>query len=198
MNSKNVTVSDVELSVIASTYYHPFRIISSHTVTFDKIYAHGDVSAPPSSKGGIYVDHSDHIWITHSVFSKLEEGILNSGSSQLHENNNIFMNMASDGIDSSEINNSVFSGNVFKSFETVQPNHPDGIHIYTQGTTSPTYNVTIYGNLIYRGNGNAFQGIFLKDEVGTLPYVSIRIVNNTTVGTLYNGISVDHANTLII
>ncbi len=68
--------------------------------------------------------------------------------------------------------------------------HPDAIQFLTTGTTAASHDINITGNLITRGTGDAVQGIFMRDEVGTLPYANVNIDNNMLVGTGYNGITV--------
>jgi Right handed beta helix region len=186
-NSSHLTFSDLVFSVSASIDPDPFRLDNSQSVTINQIYAHGDMNAPPP-RNGLYVYQSTSVTVTNSVFRKLKDGILNYYSSALNESGNLFEEMGDDGIDGAAVNNALLSNNVFDNFQTVAPNHPDAIQFFTQGTTVASYNITITGNLTYRANGNANQGFFLKDEVGTLPYRNVTISNNTAIGTLYNAI----------
>lgn len=189
-NSSNITIANLVLNTFGSADYFPFRIISSDSISVDRVYAHGNLSAPaPPITGGLYIDGSTRVTVTNSVFRKLGNGIVNGNSSYLNESGNLFEALGADGIHNFASNNVVFSGNVFDSFQTVYPNHPDGIQFFTQGTTVSSYNITITGNLIYRGSGNPTQGVFLKDEVGTLPYHNVNISNNVVIGTIYNAIA---------
>ena len=45
-----------------------------------------------------------------------------------------------------------------------------------------------------RGSGTIVQGIFISDEVGTLPYQRVTVTDNVIVGAMYNGIAVAGAN----
>ncbi|WP_145201452.1 right-handed parallel beta-helix repeat-containing protein [Sphingobium sp. B2] len=66
--------------------------------------------------------------------------------------------------------------------------HPDAI----QGATDavkPTRGVTISNNRIWRGAGQAVQGIFCRTYAGRLNYEGLSIRHNVLHGTLYNGIA---------
>ena len=70
------------------------------------------------------------------------------------------------------------------------PIHPDAIQFWTTNTTVAATDITITGNTFDRGSGVIVQGIFIQDEVGTLPYQRLTIADNVIVGAAYNGIAV--------
>ncbi len=69
--------------------------------------------------------------------------------------------------------------------------HPDAIQFLTSGETAGVHDIVITDNVIDRGSGSAVQGIFMTDQVGTLPYQNVTISGNMLVGTMYNGIMVN-------
>jgi hypothetical protein len=76
--------------------------------------------------------------------------------------------------------------------------HPDAIQFLTAGGTATASDVLVTHNVVYRGTGAATQGIFLRDQVGTLPFERVSIVDNLIVGTGYNGILVMGAKDIVI
>src|SRR3546814_18292453 len=57
---------------------------------------------------------------------------------------------------------------------------------------------SVSDNLIVRGDGEGAQGIFLRDQLGHLPYEHVTISNNAIAGTGYNGIRVIRAKHLTV
>jgi hypothetical protein len=76
--------------------------------------------------------------------------------------------------------------------------HPDAIQFLTAGSKAPATDIRVTGNVVFRGEGQATQGIFLRDQVGTLPFERVTIADNLIVGTGYNGILVMGAKDLAI
>jgi parallel beta helix pectate lyase-like protein len=83
--------------------------------------------------------------------------------------------------------------NSFYDFVTAPGVHGDGIQIFTSRTTTAAHDILISGNLVARGNGTPEQGIFVQDEVKTLPFHNVTIEDNAVIGEQWNGIYLSHA-----
>lgn len=81
----------------------------------------------------------------------------------------------------------------FDASEIGSGGHPDVIQFFTKGTTAPSKNILIENVRYVRGVGaTQAQGIFLTDQVGTLPYENVVIRNCSIIGGMYNGIMVSN------
>ena len=72
--------------------------------------------------------------------------------------------------------------------------HPDAIQFWTSGFNYSSSNITIDDNTITRGAGSAVQGIFMRDEVGNIPYQNVQIEGNEIIGENFNGLVVSGVN----
>jgi hypothetical protein len=101
--------------------------------------------------------------------------------------------MRTDGMNFANVQRIVIDGNKFSDFFVGEGDHPDAIQFWTAGTKQASSNIIIRNNQIFQGRGAGTQGIFLTDQVGTLPYQNVRIENNLLyVYDGYNGIMVGH------
>lgn len=88
-------------------------------------------------------------------------------------------------------NNVEVRENLITNIHYVEPDHPDAINFWTTNTTTRTHDILIKDNVYLRGSGRVSQGIFLRDQKDTLPYLNVEIAGNLVIGGLYNGIAVD-------
>jgi len=102
-------------------------------------------------------------------------------------------NVRSDGMRGGGVSDLLIAGNRISGFHPAPGDHPDGIQVWTANQKAPARNIRIIGNLITRGDGDAAQGIFIRDETGHLPYDGIEISGNLIIGSLWNGIAVSDA-----
>ena len=115
------------------------------------------------------------------------------GCSRFHATSNQFHDIRKDGVRFQEgADTLLIDGNDFWDFWPGavggEATHPDAI----QGATDalrPTRNVTISNNRVWRGKGQAVQGIFCRTYAGRLNYEGLFIRDNVLHGTLYNGIA---------
>jgi VCBS repeat-containing protein len=120
-------------------------------------------------------------------------GIVANNDTGVQITNNNFSYLSKGGIEMGGSSNVNISNNNFTDFESGAGIHPDAIQLYTAGTTQSAHDITITGNDIERGSGNAIQGIFVQDEVGDLPYDNLTISNNVVLGGMWDSLYVNGA-----
>jgi VCBS repeat-containing protein len=194
-NSSGLNFTNLELTSVGSKdAYFAFRVASSHNISFSDLSVHGDLSATPSTQlSGFYVSASTNISISDSSFSYLNAAITENGDSSVKINNNNFSYLNKGGIEMGGTSDVDIANNSFTNFHVSAGTHADAIQFYTAGTTTSASNISITGNEITRGSGDAIQGIFIQDETGNLPYQNINITDNSVIGGLWNSIYV-HTN----
>ena len=167
-----------------------FQVENSKNISFDHLNVHGTDANPQNDAEGIGVWGSANVSITNSEFHQLARGATFGEGSNLVVTGNSFHDLRTTGIMVGQTAKADISNNSFTNFKIVAGDHPDAIQFITTGTTSASHDINITGNVITRGTGDAVQGIFLRDEVGTLHYTNVNIANNLLIGTGYNGIAV--------
>jgi Ca2+-binding RTX toxin-like protein len=155
----------------------------------------GDPSNDPSA---LLIRDSSGVSVTNSEFQQLKNGVSHIDSDHIVISNNSFHDLRVDGIHGGGSSYVTIADNTFRDFHSVTGDHSDAIQFWTTGTTASVHDIAITGNLVFRGNGSASQGVFMNDEVGTLRYQHVLIADNTLIGTMYNGIAVAHGDDLTI
>lgn len=169
-----------------------FRSVTS--VTLDDIFVRGSMDNNPVNDGnGLNFVDSRNVTVKASRFEQLGRGLSASGSTDIAFTNNVFRAMRTDGMNFANVQRITIDGNKFSDFFVAEGDHPDAIQFWTAGTKQASSNIIIRNNQIFQGRGAGTQGIFLTDQVGTLPYQNVRIENNLLyVYDGYNGIMVGH------
>ncbi|PZQ63827.1 MAG: hypothetical protein DI570_07705 [Phenylobacterium zucineum] len=204
--AKNWSFSDLEFkaldnpSMIANDgSYWAFKFRDTDGMSFNNVKVHGSLDGDASNDvSGISFSASKNVSITNSEFQQLERGLAIAGTQNVKVNNNSFHDLRSDGADFVQVNKVEVKNNTFSDFDPVKGDHPDAIQFWTTGTTAPSTDIVISGNVITRGDGEYTQGIFLRDQVGTLPYERVTISDNLIIGTGYNGIRIQGAKDIAI
>ncbi len=169
-----------------------FRTVSS--VTLDDVFVRGSMDDNPVNDGnGLNFVDSRNVTVKSSRFEQLGRGLSASGSTDIALSGNVFRAMRTDGMNFANVQRVTIDGNKFSDFFVGEGDHPDAIQFWTAGTKQASSNIIIRNNQIFQGRGAGTQGIFLTDQVGTLPYQNVRIENNLLyVYDGYNGIMVGH------
>jgi Right handed beta helix region len=169
-----------------------FRNVSA--VTLDDVFVRGSMDSNPVNDGnGLNFVDSRSVTVKASRFEELGRGIQMSGSTDLTLTGNVFRHMRTDGMNFANVQRVLIDANMFSDFFVGEGDHPDAIQFWTLGTKQASTNIIIRNNQIFQGRGAGTQGIFLTDQVGTLPYQNVRIENNLLyVYDGYNGIMVGH------
>ncbi len=206
-NVQGVTFTQLELATIDRSKevaeglkHFAFKIQkNSSDITFDKVNVHGSLDGNPGNDVyGIQIRDSKNITVRDSEFHELQRALAIGQSQNVVVDGNTVYNIRSDGFNFAEVVNIEVTNNTFRDFNPAKGDHPDAIQFWTSSTKTPTTDVLISGNIILRGDGEYTQGIFMRDEVGTLPYQRVTISDNLIVGTGYNGIRIQGAEDLTL
>jgi Right handed beta helix region len=173
-----------------------YLISKSQNIAFDHDFVHGSLDGNASNDpGGLDFLDSSNVAITNSEFTQLKVAI-SVGANTLPSVSNITVSgndihgLEKAGVIMAGASNVSIANNFISDIRAVNGDHPDAIQFFTTGTKVAAHDIDIANNIIMRGAGDATQGIFLRDQVGTLPYQNLTIENNLVVGTGYGGIYV--------
>lgn len=195
VGSSNITMSNLTfLTGNDATWYH-FTVNGSTNVTMSHVLFDGPGMTPMQDTTGLLVRSSSNVTITGSEFKNLVFGVTFLGNSGIKVSDSYFHDLRSDGIRGGGNSHIVYTNNFFTNFHPNAIDHPDAIQLWTANETTAATDVLISGNVMVRGTtGSAFQGIFIKDEVGTLHYSNVTVTDNVLLGGHYNGMTFDGVN----
>lgn len=163
-------------------------------ITLDGVFVHGSLDGNAGNDGnGIGFRDSNHVTVKNSRFEQVGRGLQIGTTTDVLVQNNVFTNIGLDGMNFAEVQRVVIEGNKLSNFFPQPGDHPDAIQFWTYGTTRVSSDIVIRNNEIFQGDGRGIQGIFLGEELGTLPYTNVTIENNLVyIHDGYNGIALDH------
>jgi parallel beta-helix repeat protein len=198
-DSSGLTFRGLEFNVDPAKPLNSFQVMKSSDIHFDRLHVHGTLNGNPADdKVGLMIRESKDVSITNSEFQQLWHAVSFLDNQKLVITGNKFHDLRTDGIRGGGTSDVLISKNSFTDFYPADGDHPDAIQFWTTNTTTAASNIVITDNLVTRGNGGIMQGIFLRDQVGTLPFENVTIANNLVVGGMYNGISVQGSSNLKI
>jgi hypothetical protein len=188
-NSSNLTFSQVVVDFTGtSDAYYAGRMSGVSNVTFDQVR----FTAPTSQvawPAGLYVSDSDRLAITHSRF----DHIANASLLLLRATNTLvdhtdFDHWSKSAIQAGELQNFALTNSTIHDAFPIVGTHPDALQIQTAGTKAQSSGITIAGNKMWTGDGWAFQGLFIQDELDTLPILNLSVTGNDLSGTMWNAL----------
>ena len=156
---------------------------------------------------GLSVINTRNTTIEGNEISSFYRGVTVWGSSGITVRGNDLHDIRSDGMDFAQVHGAIIEGNHIHDFRTApqSADHPDMIQFWTAGTTEPSTDIVIRGNVLDLGNGTWTQSIFLgneavsQDHAGTAMYYrNVTIVDNVIVNSQAHGITVAEADGVII
>ena len=192
-NCSNLKLTNLAFYAAAGSDIRPFQVMSSTNIVMDHLTVGGPALGSSANLSGLMIRLSDGVTLENSEFSNLQYGVELLDNTHITIKQNFFHDIRTDGIHGGNVSNVTIAQNLFASFHPAVGDHPDAIQFWTTNTTAPAHDITIAGNSIIRGTGDPIQGIFLRDQVGTLPFGNVSITNNLVVGAMYNGIFVNGA-----
>lgn len=181
--SRNVTVRRVDigrgLAPGEPEYTQISSVGDSENVRFEGVSFHGSRDGNAANDGwGLYVVRVKGLAIEGGSFEEFHRAYVIEISSDITVAGNRFERIRSDGGDFTAVDNVVVRGNRYTNFTPKTGDHADAIQFWTAGQTRPSSNILIENNVILQGGGYGPQGIFIADEVGTLPYRNLVVRNN--------------------
>lgn len=170
-------------------------ITGSRNIGFDGVRIHGSLDGNPGNDGwGLLVDSTQGLSIANSDFTELARAFVIERSSDIRIANNAIHHIRSDGGDFAAVDRVTIENNRYWAFAPNGTDHPDAIQFWTNGQARGSSNVIIRGNQIFQGAGTGTQGIFIRDENGSMPHRNVVIENNIIYSRdQWEGISVDGA-----
>ena len=195
VNSSNIQFTHLEFDTNGQSGpvdpYYAFRVTGSSNIQFSNLNIHGDESSAPGTQiSGFDISSSTNVSVSNSTLSYMNIGIVANNDKGLSFSGNTFSYLDKGGIEMGGSSSVSVSNNTFTDFEVSAGVHADAVQVYTAGTTQSASDLSITGNDIDRGNGDAIQGIFIQDETGDLPFHNLTITNNQVIGGMWNSIYV--------
>ncbi len=182
-SSRNLAFKGLDIGFALAPGQPNFATMASVTnssfITFESIAFHGSLDNNSANDGnGLNVLRSDHVAVLNSTFEQLGRALMIGDTSHVEVLDNDFHDLRSDGADFADVQHVVIARNNFRDFYPDSDDHPDAIQFWTSGTTQASTDILIEDNVILQGDGGGLQGIFLRDQIGTLPYERVTILNN--------------------
>jgi hypothetical protein len=172
----------------------PFKVLDSSNITLKNLVVHGSPQgALATDVSGILIRNSNHITVAQSEFRNLHWALDHVDDDHLTVIGNHFHNNRDDGVRGGGSSNVLIADNRCDSNHpdgAADTDHPDCIQFWTAHTTVSAHDIMIVGNVYERGTGGATQGIFIRDDVGTLPFHNVIIRGNIMKGSLAGAIEV--------
>ena len=191
-NCTGLTFTNLEFQANTSGGDNIFKVSGSRDVHFDRLNVHGSMDGNPQNDViAFLIQTSDTVSVTNSEFQQLRIALGHLNDTNLVFTGNHFHDLRTDAIRGGGSSNVTISGNTFTDFYPVAGDHGDAIQFWTTNTTVSAHDITITDNLFLRGAGGVAQGIFMRDEVGGLPYQRVAISGNYMIGSMYNGIAIN-------
>jgi parallel beta-helix repeat protein len=153
------------------------------------------------------VSDSSAITIEGNEFSNFMRAAVFSGDNGVVVKSNNIHDIRSDGLDFANVDNVQIVNNYIHDFKGApgSDDHMDMIQFWTNGTTSPSANITISGNFLDSGGGFTTQSIFMRNEEvdngragKEMYYQNVTIENNVIYNSHLHGISVGETDGLTI
>jgi hypothetical protein len=181
--SSNIALSSLDVGRAMQKHEKDYgkmvMVTDSRNISLDDMTIHGSLDRNSHNDGwGMLVSDSANVRVTRSDFTELHRGAVFQRSSRLTVEGNHFHHLRSDGVNFAAVEGVLVKDNRFNDFFFKGRDHPDAIQFWTAGTNRASANITITGNQIFQGSGKQLQGIFMRDELGHLPYKNVTIDNN--------------------
>ncbi|HKC04190.1 MAG TPA: right-handed parallel beta-helix repeat-containing protein [Sphingomicrobium sp.] len=195
VGSSNISLSNLTLRTGNDTTWYHFVVNDSSHVTMNHLVFDGPGMTPLQDTTGLLVRSSSDVTITNSEFKNLVFGVCFLENSRITVSDSYFHDLRSDGIRGGGNSQIVYTNNFFTDFHPNAIDHPDAIQLWTVSETNAVSDVLISGNVMVRGTtGAPFQGVFIRDEVGSLHYSNVTVTDNILLGGHYNGMTFDGVN----
>ena len=206
---ENLTFDSIKFDYDAAPgtpdYDKPFLIRDCDFITIRNSIFEGDLAegltselnGQPTGHGLSVTDGSSNITVENNTFYNWLRGATFSGVSGIDLIGNEVYNLRGDGFNFAAVTDVLIEGNYLHDFHRVNGFHMDMIQFWTNGTTTPTTDVIIRGNILDSGAGSDTQSIFMRnEEVDTgaagleMYYKNILIEDNVIHNAHTHGITV--------
>jgi Ca2+-binding RTX toxin-like protein len=195
--SSGLSFSNIVMAGTSNTATSDFLVTKSADIHFDHVLIKGP-AADIMASAPFMIRDSQNVSVTNSEVTQARYGVSLLNNTGVEISGNYFHDLRTDGVRGGGNSSITISNNFFTNFRAVDGDHTDAIQFWTTNTTKSASDITVINNLILRGEGTAMQGVFMRDEVGNLPFKNVRIEGNMITGAMYNGIAVSNAEGLYV
>ena len=195
-------------------YTAPFSVYDGHNITIRNSTFSGDDASGLSATDdgyaagiGLSIYKSTGVTVEGNDISNFYRGITVSDSTGIDITGNDLHEMRSDGMNFAQVTDVVIEANHIHDFRTAggSGDHPDMIQFWTAGTTAPSTDIVIRGNVLDVGDGTWTQSIFMGNELVSqglagpeMYYQNVTIEGNVIVNGHLHGITVAQTDGLVI
>jgi hypothetical protein len=192
-NSSGIVVKGLKIDFSGcKDPFWPGRVDRVKNIKFDNVEIVG--MGATSGPGGFLIVDSEKITFTNCRFHHLGSVALNIARGKTFViKDNEFSDWDKSAVGIGQINGLIFTRNVIHDARPTPGTHPDGLQMFTTNTKIPSSDIFIDNNTMYAGDGGAFQGIFIQDETGKMPYENVQISRNLILGSMWNAIYLKNA-----
>ena len=196
------------------SFLSPFRITGGDRITVTNSTFDGDVASGVSVAANGYgtgyalvVRGATNVTVSNNEMHNFQRGLVVDDSSGIKVTGNDISNMRTDGMDFSQVKSVLIEGNALHDFRRspTSLDHCDMIQFFTNGTTEPSTDIIIRGNVLDIGKGTFTQSIFMRNELvewgqagSEMNYRNVTIEQNVITNAHLNGIAVGQTTGLII
>lgn len=195
-------------------YLRPFQIIASTDIALVGNLFDGDVAqgVSPSDDGfptafGFAIQDSTGITVQDNEIRGFFRGLVVGESRDLVVRGNDLHDLRMDGMNFAQVEDVLIEGNHIHDFARSldSADHADMIQFWTNGTTAPSRDIVIRGNVLNSGAGWWTQSIFMRNEQvdqglagAGMFYRNVLIEQNVIINAHLHGIAVGETDGLII
>jgi len=156
---------------------------------------------------GIWFQDCSGLRVTNNRFEMFHRGLVVFRCQDIEIKRNVIHKIRSDGMNLAEVKNVLISENRIFDFLRSEDSsdHADMIQFWTNGTSAPTSDVVIQGNILNSGSGLYSQSIFMRNDLvdrglagDEMFYRNITIEQNLIGNAHLHGITVGETSGLSI
>lgn len=215
---RNLTFDDVVFDsdyTGGSVWVAPFQVSNSTGITIRNSLFQGELASgtgDPATDGfatgkGLTIGGSTGVVIENNEFTTWHRALTVGGSQDVTITGNDVHDIRSDGMDFAGVQNVLIEGNYIHDFERSEASadHADMIQFWTNGTSKPSTDITIRGNILDIGEGDSTQSIFMRNDMvdrglagPEMFYQNILIEENVITNGHSHGITVGETDGLVI
>ena len=192
----------------------PFYFEEMRNLTIRNSLVHGDLAREISAEEdglpwaqGLNFNGGSNITIENVEITLFHRGMVMGGVDGATIRNNDLHGIRVDGMDFVQMQDTLIEGNHIHDFNRsrLRSDHSDMIQFWTRGSTRPSINIIIRGNLLNSGIGSGTQSIFMRNEEvdngragEEMFYQDILIEENVIINGHLHGITVGETDGLTI
>ncbi|UTP40955.1 right-handed parallel beta-helix repeat-containing protein [Phenylobacterium sp. LH3H17] len=197
-NSSGLNFSNLEFALDVAKASPSLNVYDSRDIHFDRLNVHGSLDGNPQNDGGaMLIRNSSDVSVTNSEFQQFTNGVTHLDSNNVTISGNRIHDIKEDGVRGGGTSNITISNNHFSNFFPAALDHPDAIQFWTANTTTSAHDILISGNVIERGDGGTYQGIFLGGDLA-LRWLNVKITDNLVIGSSWHGITVGEGDNVLL